>query len=85
MRNTVTTPTILKFLDEIAHHPVILDVMEDLLGRMSCSPEPYFSSRNRKPLPLSVGIRIQLTPVSTKEGITVWVALSEARPGGPCR
>ena len=23
---------ILKFLDEIAHHPVILDVMEDLLG-----------------------------------------------------
>ena len=57
---------ILKFLDEIAHHPVILDVMEDLLGPDVLLTEPSFSSRNPKPLPLSVGTRIQPTPVSTR-------------------
>ncbi len=37
---------ILKFLDEIAHHPVILDVMEDLLG-----PDVLLVSTRRKASP----------------------------------
>ena len=57
---------ILKFLDEIAHHPVILDVMEDLLGPDVLLTGTVLFIKEPKPLPLSVGTRIRPTPESTR-------------------
>ena len=76
---------ILKFLDEIAHHPVILDVMEDLLGPdVLLTGTVLFIKEPQTPAFVSWHQDSTYTGIDPKEGITVWVALSEASSESGC-
>ena len=73
------------FLDEIVHHPVLLDAVEDLVGPdiMACATvlfikeahDPGFVSWHQD------GKYMGLEP---NEGVTAWVALSEASEVSGC-
>ena len=76
---------ILKFLDEIAHHPVILDVMEDLLGPdVLLTGTVLFIKEPQTPAFVSWHQDSTYTGIDPKEGITVWLALSEADSESGC-
>mgnify|MGYP001162669349 FL=1 len=75
----------LKFLDEIAHNPVILDVIEDLLGPdLLLTGTVLFIKEPHTPSFVSWHQDSTYTGIDPKEGITVWIALSEARRESGC-
>lgn len=73
------------FVDEIVHHPAILDAVEDLIGPdILCWGTVLFIKDPGSPAYVSWHQDLNYTPIEPHDGVTAWLALSPSNQESGC-
>ena len=73
------------FLDEIIHHPPLLDAVEDLIGPdILCWGTVLFIKEPGTPAFVSWHQDLNYTPIEPPDGVTAWLALSPSNRESGC-
>ena len=73
------------FLDEIVHHPALLDAVEDLIGPdILCWGTVLFIKEPGTPAFVSWHQDLNYTPIEPHDGVTAWLALSPSNRESGC-
>ena len=73
------------FLDEIIHHPALLDAVEDLIGPdILCWGTVLFIKEPDTPGYVSWHQDLNYTPIEPHDGVTAWLALSPSNRESGC-
>ena len=73
------------FLDEIIHHPALLDAVEDLIGPdILCWGTVLFIKEPETPAYVSWHQDLNYTPIEPPDGVTAWLALSPSNRESGC-
>ena len=73
------------FLDEIIHHPALLDAVEDLIGPdILCWGTVLFIKEPESPAFVSWHQDLTYTPIEPHDGVTAWLALSPSNREAGC-
>ena len=73
------------FMDEIIHHPALLDAVEDLIGPdILCWGSVLFIKEPDTPGYVSWHQDLNYTPIEPHDGVTAWLALSPSNRESGC-
>ena len=73
------------FMDEIVHHPALLDAVEDLIGPdILCWGTVLFIKEAESPSYVSWHQDLNYTPIEPHDGVTAWLALTPSNPENGC-